>query len=252
MIRKINFTNRKRIEKSRTEIAISESVDGEPPSFTADFNFEDLDLPKDAQIVVSSYRLSFAMRFDWGTVDSPRPPGDTRLTETPTNPMFRVMVLAPDGSGRIFAMSDRIRPTRGEEPKSLLWLDEVDNLDEEIWRLDTGDGNPVLQVNRLVANISSDARSNGVFRALVIPQVLRNILQQALIQDDANPDGETGDWEDWMEFLKHYDVDPVPPFSPDGHRDPQETNEWIDRWVKAFVDDRLKAREIYNATRSRN
>ena len=252
MIRKVNFTNRKRIENSRTEIVISESAIADPPSFTAYFDFDDLDLPKDARIVISSYRLSFAMRFDWGTVGSPKPPADTRLTETPINPMFRLMVLAPDGSGRIFAMCDRIRPTRGETPKSLLWLDEVDNLNEEIWRLDTGDGNPVLQVNRHVANISSDARGNGVFRALVIPQVLRNILQQALIQDDADPDGETGDWEDWMDFLNQYDVDPAPKFGAEGHRDPQETNEWIDRWVKAFVDDRLKAREMYIASRSRN
>ena len=193
------------------------------------------------------------MRFDWGTVATPEPPADTRLTETPVNPRFRVMVLSPDGSGRIYAMCDRITPSRGEEGvKSLLWLDEVDNLGEEVWRLDIGDPNPVIQVNRDIGNISIDARRNGVFRALVIPEVLRNVLRRALIEDGADPDGETGDWEDWMEFLQQFDVGPLPKPANDDKRDPEETNQWIDRWVNAFVDNRLRARELYVVSRGGN
>ena len=253
MKRVVNFTNRRRIDKNKVEIAINESSDGAVPTFTAQLDFGELNLPRDARIVISSYRLSFAMRFDWGTVGEPIPPSDTRLTETPINPMFRVMVLSPDRSGRIYAMCDRIRPTRGEDGvKSLLWLDEVDNLEEQVWRLDIGDANPVVQVNRGIANISNDARSNGVFRALVIPEVLRNILKQALIEDNADPDGETGDWEDWMEFLGQLEVGPIPKSGADGHRDAEETGEWIDKWVNAFVNDRLRARELYVASRSGN
>ena len=252
MIRRLNFTNRKRIDKSRVEISIRESPDNDVPTFDAVLDLGGLELPDDARVVVSPYRLSFAMRFDWGTVGSLIPPEDRRLTETPVNPQFRVMVLAPDGSGRIYAMCDRIKPKRGDAPKSLLWLDEVETLGEEVWHLDIPDGNPTLQVNKSVSDISTDARNNGVFRALVIPQVLRGILQQALIYDCADPDGDSGDWEDWMEFLRQYDVGAIPVPSSTGDRDPEETNQWIDRWVNAFVNSRLKARELYVASRSGN
>ena len=185
MIRRLNFTNRKRIDKNRVEITIHIPSNGEVPTFDATLNFDGLKLPEDARVVISPYRFSFAMRFDWGTVGSPIPPEDRRLTETPVNPLFRVMVLVPDNSGRIYAMCDRLKPSRGDAPKSLLWLDEVDTLGEEVWRLEIPDGNPTLQVNKSVSDISTDARTNGAFRALVIPPVLRSILQQALIYDRA-------------------------------------------------------------------
>ena len=251
MKRKVNFTNRIRIDKGRVEITITE-YDGSPPSFEADLNFDGLNLPQDARIVVSSYRLSSAMRFDWGTVGQPTKPADTRLTETPVNPKFRVMVLSPDGSGRIFAMCDQIRATLGKEGvKSLLWLNEVNNLGEEVWRLEIGDGNPEVQVNSTIPNISADARTNGVFRALAIPDVLRNILRQALIEDGADPDGESGDWEDWMEFLQQIDVGTLPK-PVDGKREMEETDEWINNWISKFLKTRLKAREIYIASRPRS
>ena len=252
MKRTVNFTNRQRIDKSRVEITIIES-DCQPPSFEANLDFGGLHLPLDAQIVISSYRLNFVMRFDWGTVGQPTKPADTRLTETPVNPKFRVMVLSPDGSGRIFAMCDQITPNLGEEGvKSLLWLDEDDNLGDEVWRLDIGDGNPVVLVNSAIANISADARSKGVFQALVIPDVLRSILRQALIEDGAEPDGETGDWENWMDFLKQFDVTTLPTPADNGKREPEETNEWINNWISEFLKDRLKARELYIASRSMN
>ncbi len=253
MKRSINFTNRQRIEKSRIDITILEAVGSEAPTFTAKLDFEGLDLPPDARIVISSYRLSFAMRFDWGTVGNPTPPEDRRLTETPVNPRFRVMVLAPNGSGRIYAMCDRITPSRGEAgTKSLLWLDEVGHLGQEVWRLDMGDGSPTLQVNQAIGNISTDARHSGMFRALVIPDVLRSILRHALIEGNADPDGETSEWEDWMEFLQQFDVGPLPKPGPEDRREPEETNEWIDRWVDAFVTDRLPARDHYLAARGGN
>ncbi len=253
MKRTFNFTNRLRIEKSRIDITILEAVGSEAPIFTAQMDFEGLDLPSDARVVISSYRLSFAMRFDWGTVGNPTPPENRRLTETPVNPRFRVMVLSPDGSGRIYAMCDRITPSRGEAgAKSLLWLDEVDHLGQEVWRLDMADANPILQVNQAIGNISTDARHSGMFRALVIPDVLRSILRQALIEENADPDGEASEWEDWMEFLQQFDVGPLPQSGSNDGRDPEETNEWIDRWVDAFVTDRLPARDHYLAARGGN
>ena len=253
MKRTFNFTNRLRIEKSRIDITILEAVGSEAPIFSAQLDFEGLDLPPNARIVISSYRLSFVMRFDWGTVGNPTPPKDRRLTETPVNPRFRVMVLAPDDSGRIYAMCDRITPSRGEAgARSLLWLDEVHDLGQEVWRLDIGDANPILHVNKAIGNISTDARHSGMFRSLVIPEVLRNILRQALIEEGADPDGEAGEWEDWMEFLQQFDVGPLPKPGPNDRRDPEETHRWIDQWVNAFVNDRLPARDHYLAARSGN
>ena len=251
MKRTINFTNRQRIEKSRIDITILEAVGSEAPIFDARLDFEGLDLPPEARIVISSYRRSFSMRFDWGTVGNPTAPEDRQLTETPVNPRFRVMVL--DGSSRIYAMCDRITPSRGEAgAKSLLWLDEVEGLGQEVWRLDMGDANPILQVNQAISKISTDARDSGIFRSLVIPEVLRSILRQALIEDGADPDGEAGEWEGWMEFLQQFDVGPLPKPGSNDRRDSEETNSWIDQWVNAFVNDRLPARDHYLAARGGN
>ena len=248
MIRRINFTKRVTIPKSKVEITVLDSENQGIPSFNAELDLSDLDIPSDGRIVISSYHRSSGMRFDWGTVENPVPPDDTRLTETPSGPKFRVMVLSPDGSGRIYAMCDKITPVRGDDGvKSLLWLEEVDNLGQEVWRLDLGDGNPVLKVNRSVADISRDARNNGVFRALVVPEVLRSVIKHALQNEQADIDDESGDWADWMLFLTQYNIGALPTNNTD--TDEEELARWIDDWVAAFVDDRLRARDIYLTSR---
>ena len=135
MIRRLNYTQRKRIQQHRISIELHETDEDNPLTFSANIDLGGMGLPSDALVVIIANRDRVAMRFDWGTVVSPNPPLDCRLTDISSNPIFRVMVLAPDGSGRLLALADRIKPKQGNTSASLLWLQEED-LGKEVWRLD--------------------------------------------------------------------------------------------------------------------
>ena len=187
------------------------------------------------------------MRFDWGTVANSTPPQDCSLTEIPSNPVFRVMVLAPDGSGRLLALADRVKPKRGSVQESLLWLQEED-LGKEVWRLDFGDGNPTMLVNRNIPGISSAVREDDSFRSLVIPEALRAILTRALVVEDYDVEDDEGSWSEWIGFVRNFYDEEVPSTSDD--EDAAEKMEWIEGAVEAFTEQRFHASEQYAAIRS--
>ena len=126
MIRRFNYTQRRRIKRRRINIELRETDDDVPMSFSAELNLEGMGLPPDSLVVIIANRDRTAMRFDWGTVAKPAPSQDCSLTEIQSNPVFRVMILAPDGSGRLLALADRVKPRRGIIQESLLWLQEED------------------------------------------------------------------------------------------------------------------------------
>ena len=192
MIRRLNYTHRKRIQQHRISIELHETDDDSLFTFTADLNLQGMGLPSDALVVIIANRGNVAIRFDWGTVAKLSPPQDCRLIGIASNPSFRVMALAPDGSGRLLALAERVKPKRGSTSSSLLWLQEED-LGKEVWRLDFADDNPTMLVNKNIPGISVAVREDDTFRALVIPEVLRAILTRALIVEEcAVVDGVNG------------------------------------------------------------
>ena len=247
MIRRFNYTQRKRIDQRRIGIELLEMDDDTPMSFSAELDLEGMGLPSDALVVIIANRDRSAMRFDWGTVESPTPPQDCSLTEISSNPIFRVMVLASDGSGRLLALADRIKPKRGTVQESLLWLQEED-LGKEVWRMDYADGNPTMLVNRNIPGISAAVREDDAFRALVIPEALRAILTHALIVEDYDIEDDEGSWSEWIGFVRNFNKEEFPSTSDDG--DPTEKMDWIGKTVEAFTEQRFHASDQYAATRS--
>ena len=247
MIRRLNYTQRRRIERRRISIGLYETDDDTPMSFSAELDLSGMGLPPDALVVVIANRDRSSMRFDWGTVANPTPPQDCSLTEIPSNPVFRVMVLALDGSGRLLALADRVKPKRGSVQESLLWLQEED-LGKEVWRLDFGDGNPTMLVNRNIPGISSAVREDDSFRSLVIPEALRAILTRALIVEDYDVEDDEGSWSEWIGFVLNFYDQEFPPTSDD--EDTSEKTEWIEGAVEAFTEQRFHASEQYAAIRS--
>ena len=246
MIRRFNYTQRKRIDKSRIQIELFESDDDSPTTFSAYINLGDMGLPQDALIAVIAYRGQVAMRFDWGTVANSMHPPDTELTQISSNPSFRVMALAPDGSGRLLALADRIKPKRNNSPDSLLWLQEAD-LGKEVWRINYGDGNPTMLVNKNIPGISVAAREDAAFRSLVIPEALRSILTRAIIVDDCDPDDADGDWSDWMGFVQSFYSEEFPTSSDDSND--AEKADWIEGAVEVFAEQRFRASDQYATTK---
>ena len=248
MIRRLNYTQRARLEQHRINIELHETDDDTPMSFSAELDLDGMGLPSDALVVIIANRNRSEMRFDWGTVTNPSPPQNRQLTEIPSNPSFRVMVLAPDGSGRLLALADRIKPKRGGLQESLLWLKEED-LGKEVWRLDFADGNPTMLVNKNIPGISAAVREDESFQSLVIPEALRAILTRALIVDEYDIDDDEGSWSEWIGFVRNFYTEEFPSTS-DGNGEPTEKSEWIEEAVEAFTEQRFHASDKYAAIRS--
>lgn len=244
MIRRFNFTERKRIDQERVEIEVIEAADGGPASFNAEINFDGMELPADAPVTIEAYRGRMAMRFPWGAAGALTPPLDRRLVTIPDNPSFRVTVVAPDESGMLLAMANRIRPRREEHHGSLIWLQPSDELDKEVWRLDFGDGGdrPTLLINRSMPGIEAAALNDDAFHALVIPEVLRAVLVRALIADGADLEDEGGDWSEFLAFARSLHDAPLRS-GDDDDRDARMT--WIDEAVEAFTRKHFHASDIY-------
>ena len=242
MIRRFNFTERKRIDQQRVAVRIEERDDGAPPSFTAELHLGEMELPPAAEVIIEAYSGRSVIRFPWGTVSALAPPLDRRLVDMPVNPSFRVKVVAPDGSGVLLALANRVRPHREEQQGSFVWL-KGEDLGKEVWRLQfAGTGAPTLLVNENIHGIGEAVLRDNAFRGLVMPEVLRAMLTRALIVEDYAPDDEGGDWNELMQFVRGLHPEP---FRSDGGDERQVRMDWIDSAVAAFTRRHFPASDFY-------
>lgn len=247
--RRLNYTQRRSISQQMVAVLLHQPEnDSQVPTFDVELDLSPLALPPEALVRVEAYRNRSAMRFEWGTVGSPAPPFNRQLNDVPLPPRFRVMVLAPDGSGRLLALGDKFTPRWQNERSSLLEV-EFTELGMEVWRLkfDENGGNPVLEVNKDIEDISYAVRHDEAFRSLVLPEVLRAILTRALIVEDENPDDdeEGGNWHPWMRCARDFYHDDFPRISNDEDRNTMAVAEWIDGAVAAFTEKRFRAKTFY-------
>ena len=157
MIKRINYTGRRRINRRHIELKINADGDA-PPAFDAELTLGSYELPHNARVFVEAYRQTSWQRFDFGTVGDIKQPDDRQLTAfgSVDGVLFRVKVVeAPEADGdgrpaRILRHADRIRPRMPDErqAKSLLPLDPGDFRDE-VWRLEFDEtGEPILKISR--------------------------------------------------------------------------------------------------------
>ena len=204
MIRRFNYTGRKKIPRSRVRIRISE--DDDRRSFDAELSLDNLDLPREASIFVEAYYRTAYRRFDFGTVADPRPPSDRALDGIPVrNPLFRVKVVhAVGGIARILAAADRVVPEqsdRNEDARQSLLPVEYEDLGDRVWALDLDSDWPRLILNNRFEGIREAARSGTEFLTLVYPEVFRAVLTRALQEGCFDPDSDDEDWGTlWLRF----------------------------------------------------
>lgn len=254
---RLNSTGRKRVTQNHAQVSIRAAEAHEAPIFDIRLDLSSYGFPDDARVRVEAWRSNAVQRWHYGSVGTPRPPSDQerRLTDVPTSAQFRVIVVAGDGSGLLLGHAPNIRPVLPR--KSLLPVRESDELGEEVWRVDFGDGmdQPELLVNRTVEGISEIVRGDEEFRSLVMPDVLRTILTHVVLVVRQDPDDNESPWEGWFLIARSLVSDQEPPALP-YHRstddDIAEANKWIDRVVVAFADKRLDAADSYgNAIQGR-
>ena len=113
MIRKFNYTGRKKI--NRSNILISLFKNGRFIQFDAEIKLDGLNLPGNASVYVEPYYHFSFMRFNFGTVENFYPPNETLITEIPFSEIlyFRIKVVDEiDIHGQLLAYADKIKPCR--------------------------------------------------------------------------------------------------------------------------------------------
>lgn len=239
MIRRLNYTGRKSVPRSRVTIRLGVGANNEP-AFTADFDLKGLGFPSDARVYIEAYNVSSYMRFVFGTVAEPEVPRDSRLTDITARPLpkFRLKVVDETKQmGLLLGVADKLIPLRPDEDlerkQSLLPVEFCD-LGERVWQLDLSDW-PVLELNNRVDGIAEAARSSGGFLGLLYPEILRRILHEAVIEQDVtDPELDDGDWTSlWLRYACTLPgIAPPPAAMARNVEDLQE--EWIEEAVHAF------------------
>jgi hypothetical protein len=236
MIRRLNYTGRRRIPRENIRVAIYRNGDIE--EFEAAVRCAGLGLPDDAKVFVEAYHKSDWMRFDYGTVARPSVPRDRRLTAfyQGARVLFRVKVVAVgDESGKILAEADRILPLSPDEERDrdpLLPVRVVDGMESEIWRL-AWDGGPVLELNRNEPDIKRLLTADPRFKWLILPEVLRAVLTHVVQEEmDADEEPFDGTGRRWLEFAQSIYGEPPP--QPGDREDLEVVEAWVGEVVAAF------------------
>lgn len=235
MIRKFNYTGRKKIVRARVPVTLRQEAGG-LFAFDAVINLEGLGLPEEADVFVEAYHRTSYMRFPFGKVGDITPPDNRLLAEVEPGvlPHFRIKVVM---EGRILASADTIMPRRSEdEPKDKLSLLPVEfqDLGDLIWRLDLSNG-PVLQLNSAIEDIREIARSDQSFFVLVYPEIIRQVLRYILVVEKySDEECDEEDWQSgWLRFAKGLPGIERPP-SADYLTTVQDREDWIEDVVMAF------------------
>lgn len=207
MIRKFNYTGRRKIPK--TAVAFTRTEYRGVAGFNATFDLSNLGFPPEARVYVEPYYNASFMRFGFGTVDKPVYDGDTSLTGIPPTDVihFRVKIVDESGEhGLILGKIDGITLVNSEgetNRTSILHVNTCD-LGEQIWRMNFESGNtfPVLEVNSDIPGIKEIIKNDPKFFSLVYPAALREILWNIVTDhQDFETDGDS--WQSkWLLFCE--------------------------------------------------
>ncbi|MCI0361141.1 MAG: hypothetical protein L0211_21890 [Planctomycetaceae bacterium] len=245
MLRRFNYTNRKRIPRSAVTVRLRTGT-AAIPTFDAKIDLSDLRLPGDARVYIEAYHRASYMRFPFGLVSDLRAPRDCRLTDIDggATALFRVKVVDEKGEhGCVLAEADGISPLDSDQTaadRTSILPVVISDLGHEIWRVDfdTHDGRPVLELNKAVETIAQIALGDDQFMALVYPSAVRQILIQVLRKEERwDVNGPLGDWQtQWLRFACSLPGIMAPP-RPNGEDDSlleDQQLEWIETVVEAF------------------
>lgn len=234
--RRFNSTGRRRIPRNKIDISLERVPDlNVIPTARAFLKLDGLELPPDATVAVEAYYRTSSMRFGCGTVNNLQPPERMVLSEIDKGGAvrFRVLVIAPDNTGRILAVADGLRPSApGDDAdrQALLPMRERD-IGNELWKIEvdyrTG---PVLVVNNRVTGLGAQIRTVPLLQGLVFPHAFRAILR------DLNPPGESDDDDLWGDNWRRFLTDLGIAAEPEDPNDADAVDEWIETAVKAFAD----------------
>lgn len=239
MIKRVNFTGRRRVPRDCVKITVHTSQDGQPSSFDAEINLDGLEFLPAAAVYIEATcpGSSVVERFPFGRVDQIEPPENRSLLEVDgDNVFFSLKVVdCTERFGRLLGVANHIHPdgvgtetTTGR--KGILPILPAD-LGQEVWRLDLDGNDATLLVNNEIPGLADRLRSDPLLYSVLFPTVVRTVLRAAI---NENVDFEEDDdrWPVlWLRFGKEVHPERQRPPKPDAS---EECDEWIDEIVDAF------------------
>lgn len=245
MIKRVNFTGRRRVPRERLEIEV---YPGEPRTFDATFNFAELDLLDHAAVILEATCAgsSVVRRFEFGEVCAIVPPTDRQLSDlNGENVFFTLKVVdQTERFGRIVGLAENIRPTKGELQESTgrqgILPVEPYELGSELWKLEFRDHHVFLLVNKEIPALADCA--DPLFYTVIYPAVVTRILERALNEGTDVEEEENDRWPAmWLRFGQQIHPErEKPPISEDD----EARAEWVDEVTRAFCE-RHNFRDIY-------
>jgi hypothetical protein len=236
--RHFNYTRRVNIHKSKVHVEVERGDDGDYRG-----NIKKLDLsdrgqhPKalwDAATVVVEARCISAGAYhrqvlgSVGEIERKRTAGPIILDAFPDDAGIKFRFKVVDPSSKLLGEVDDIRtgqrPPTDREP--LIEL-VVKDLKEELWKVDLDDpSGPQVLVNRRLSNASALLTSDPLLRGLILPQIVRQVLEAAAHRDQSD------EWvANWMGFAEHLGCSEPPNAEEEG-----AVEDWVDQAVNAFCD----------------
>jgi len=235
VIRKFNYTGRKKIKRPDVRIDLLRNKNGDR-YFNAYLNLDDIDIPTNAHVYLEAYHRSGYQRYDYGTVGGRKIPVNRSLSNFSESamPLFRVKIVDKTTShGRILASVDKVRAENIDDmpadSQSLLYV-EYDDLGNKVWQLDLDGDWPVLKLNQHVDEISLVASSDNRFLSLVYPEVFRQILKRIIIEDEHTDPECDDDWPSlWLQLACTLPGISIPP-----QMSKPAQSLWIEKAVDSF------------------
>jgi hypothetical protein len=239
MIKRVNFTGRRRIPRERVQIEIEA---GPPPVVSGTFHLADLDFPESAAVVLEAMCAGSPIvdRIECGEVGRLRPPRHRRLDRLGGRQVFFTLKVVDRSEryGRILGLAENVRPAgveRDGRPLEGILPIEVAELGQQVWRLEFREHHVFLLLNGDVPDIARRVRSDAALYALILPEALRHVLGRALAEGGDLEDEHDDRWPAlWLRFGRGLHPDGEPP--PVGQERRDEWEGWIEEVVQAFCE----------------
>lgn len=241
MIRRLNYTDRKRIEKSTVSITIDKAHS--PRMAAADISAAlgaTTGLPADAKIILEAYCRYHIERIPMGTVGTPVPIIAARPLACADGIADRLrfnvkVVQKTGGPGLLKALAKSVPPVFINDLSLGMGIlrTGLKDLKNQIWQLHIDEDGPILYLNNAVNGAQNVFRSDEIVVSLILPEILRQILRRVAFADNGEVvkfDGYDADaWErDWISFAGSMGE------NVENLADKDEAKDWIDGCVGRF------------------
>jgi len=244
MLKRINYTDRRRIPRSQIAVKVDPT---DPASFTIDLPQNLIESPEAeaAYVDITSAGSSEVLRhtLDWTGSGVAR--GPYSLGRIPwKKAIFDVKVVEVEGEdpGRILRRATRIKAvgagSDAEDTSTHQLLTTIrEPLGEQVWALRFGE--PVtLVINDTLAMTDEQFLANQSFASLVFPEICRRAVEWAVLSEGVMPGDITSDDTSAASLWVRFAMDTAPhaecPVKPTGGWDSQNRGE-LDDWIDEVV-----------------